>query len=154
MYSEAALDTDPEFIKLMTKITRKNSQLKTSGMTLDDREILEERLGFTLSDAPEDTNGTSVTVWRKKKARKAYKTIQDANADLFFTVILAITPTECSKPVFKKVKESLLSLKSYENYRLNMDFEEKHCFEVIAAEQGFMNNHRYLSFMNSLFPQG
>jgi hypothetical protein len=66
---------------------------------------------------------------------------------------LAVTPTECAIPAFKEVKESLICSKSYENYQLNLDFAEKHFFESMAAEQSFNNNHHYINFINSLFPQ-
>jgi len=152
--SEAGLNLGPEVDKFMAKIIRKSGQLKSSGLTLDDRENLKERLRFTWTEAPDDNLATAVTAWRKTTARKAYRAIQDASDHLFLAVILAITPTECSKPSFKKVKELLLSLKSYEVYQTNMDFEEKHHFESTAAEQGFINNRRYLDFMNAIFPQG
>jgi hypothetical protein len=153
MPSEAALNPDSEFGKIiMAKIVRKTSQLKKDGMTLDDRKNLKERLAFTWRDAP-DNKAKDVTAWRKKTARQAYADIQDASNHLFLIVILTITPTECSKPGFKEVKQSLLSLKSYEDYRVNMDFEEKHFFESIAAERSFISNYRYLNFMTTLFPQ-
>ncbi|KAH6667399.1 hypothetical protein B0J14DRAFT_658850 [Halenospora varia] len=139
--------------RIMGKIIRKTSQLKTTGMIPDDRENLKERLRFAWSEAHDDKEATSVTAWRKKKARKSYTDIQDANNHLFLAVILAITPTECSTPAFKTIKDSLISLKSYEDYRLNVDFTEKHFFESTAAEQSFISNHRYLNFMNSIFPQ-
>lgn len=138
----------------MAKIIRKSGQLKSSRMTLDDRENLKERFRFTWTEAPDDAIATAVTAWRKTTACKAYQDIQDASDHLFLAVILAITPTKCSKPVFKKVKESFLSLKSYKIYQINLDFKEKHRFESTAVEQGFINNRRYLSFMNALFPQG
>jgi hypothetical protein len=95
-----------------------------------------------------------VTTWRKKKARKSYTDIQDVSNQLFLVIILAITPTECAKPVFNRVKETLLFSKSYDTYRVKLDVAEKHFFESTAAERKFISNHRYLAFMDSLFPQG
>jgi len=149
-----APNLDTQFDKILSKIVRKTSQLKTIGMLPNDRENLKERLGFAWSDAPNNKEATNVTTWRKKRARKSYTDIQDANNHLFLVVILATTPTECSTPIFKEVKESLISLKSYENYRVNVDFAEKHFFESTAAEQGFISHHRYINLINSLFPQG
>lgn len=143
-----------EFDGITAKITQTASRLNTTGITPDDREILKERLRFAWSEDSSTKGATAVTTWRKKTARKSYTDIQDASNHLFLVVILAITPTECSKPVFKKVKETLLSLKSYEIYRMKLDFPEKHFFESTAAEQKFISNHRYLDFMNCLFPQG
>jgi len=49
--------------------------------------------------------------------------------------------------------DSLVSLASYEDYKLHIPFIEKVLFESTAAEQGFIGNSRYLSFLNSIFPQ-
>lgn len=149
----ATLHLDTEVRRIMGKIVRKTNQLKRTGMLPNDREHLKERLRFAWTD-PNSKKTTSVTAWRKKKARKAYTDLQDANNHLFLVVILAVTPTECAIPAFKEVKESLICSKSYENYQLNVDFAEKHFFESMAAEQSFNNNHQYINFINSLFPQG
>jgi hypothetical protein len=148
------LRLDTEARRIMGKIARKTNQLKRTGMLPSDREHLKERLRFAWTDIHNSKETTSVTAWRKKKARKAYTDLQDANNHLFLVVILAVTPTECAIPAFKEVKESLICSKSYENYQLNLDFAEKHFFESMAAEQSFNNNHHYINFINSLFPQG
>jgi len=80
-----------------------------------------------------------------------YTDIQDASNYLFLVVILTFTPTECTAASFKRVRDTLVSLQSYDNYQL--DIAEKNFFQATATEQGFISNSRYLSFMNILFPQ-
>jgi hypothetical protein len=152
--SSAAAILDQEVDRTMTKISRKTGQLKSTGITSDDHENLKDRLKFVWDESPNDREATSVTKWRKAKARKAYADIQDASNHLFLAVLLAISPTECAKPSFKRVRDSLVALRSYADYQLDIDPAEKHFFDSTAAEQGFSSNDRYLSFINSLFPTG
>ncbi len=144
--------------KSLSKINGKALQLKTGGgLTLGDQEILKNnhRLEFIWGEHNENstTQETPVTTWRQARARRAYRAIQDANGHLFLAVALAITPTECAKTSFENTLDYLTKLESYEPYHLELNSAAKRFFESTAAEQGFAGNHRYLTFMQSLFPQ-
>lgn len=148
-----AQNANSETDKFLTKINDKVRQLKTNGLTRGDQEILRNgRLSFVWGES--DANSTiPVTLWRQARARRAYGEIQNANNHLFLAVALAITPTECGKTGFDNVLICIASVESYEPYRLNLDSTAKRFFESLAAEQGFTVDHRYLSFMQSIFPQ-
>ena len=127
--------------------------MKTSGLTRGDQEVLRDgRLSFIWCET-DASSTTSVTKWRQARARRAYSEIQNANDHLFLAVALAITPTECGKTGFNNILDCIASIENYEPYRLNLDSTAKRFFEAIAAEQGFAVSNRYLSFVQSLFPQ-
>jgi len=150
LISDAAID------KSLTKINEKVRQLKRDGITRGDQEILKNRrLSFTWGELNEDSNiqTTSVTTWRQSRARRAYTAVQDASDHLFLAVVLVISPTECAKTSFEDILNYLIGLETYEPYHLDLSSAAKRFFESTAAEQGFSSNHRYLSFMQSLFPQ-
>jgi hypothetical protein len=135
-------------------IRNKVISLKSHGLSIQDRKILKDdrRLLFAwIDDAPAD-HETSVTKWRRTRARKAYGTIQDANEHLFLAVILSITPTQCAKKKFDQVLECLIRL-DYEEFYFTLGSETKSFLESIAVEQGFAANRRYLAFIKSLFPR-
>lgn len=143
-------DTDTQ--KILTKINEKAGQLKASGLAREDQDILRNgRLSFIWCETDENT--VSVTIWRRARARRAYGKIQDASDHLFLAVALALTPTECSRTGFDRVLDCISGVENFEPYRLNLDFMAKRFFEGIAAQQGFAMNHRYLTFMQTLFPQ-
>ncbi|GJP97035.1 hypothetical protein AnigIFM60653_002359 [Aspergillus niger] len=135
-------------------IRNKASSLKSHGLSIEDRKVLKEdrRLVFSWTEETSNDRETSVTKWRRTRARTAYRTIQDANEHLFLAVILSITPTQCAQKKFDKVLEQLIRL-NYEEFYFTLDPETKSFLETIAAEQGFAGNRRYLAFMKSLFPR-
>ncbi|KAL2816401.1 hypothetical protein BDW59DRAFT_175782 [Aspergillus cavernicola] len=137
------------------KIKSKVASLKTHGLNLEDQKALKEdrRLFFVWDEETRATSESSVTKWRKSRARTAYRKIQAANEHLFLAVVLSITPTQCCKTDFDKVLESLICLKNYEEFYFILSPETQRFFESIAAEQGFAGNHRYLGFMKHVFPQ-
>jgi hypothetical protein len=151
----AALSSNTQIRKFLTRIDEKVGQLKTNGMTRSDRELLKShRLNFTWGEITEESDNQNATTWRKGRARRTYAEIQDANDDLFLAVLLAIPPTECAKTSFDKVLEYLVRLENYGPYRLSLSSTTKNFFESMAAEQGFASSHRYLTFMQAMFPQG
>jgi hypothetical protein len=149
---ETLLEPDP-FAIMVAKINSKSDQLKTSGMTDDDRKILDKRLSMVWGEPPKGAKKTKLSIWRWNTARQTYERIQDRSAHLFLAVILAISPTDCVTTVFKKVREYLISLLSYQYYLLEINPAEKRFFESVAAEHKFMNANRYVNFMNDMFPQ-
>jgi hypothetical protein len=148
---ETPLEPDP-FTIMVAKINSKSDQLKSSGMTDDDRKILDKRLSMVWGEPPSGAK-TKLSIWRWNRARQTYERIQDRSAYLFLAVILAISPTDCVTTVFKRVWEYLISLPSYRYYLLEINPAEKRFFESVAAEHGFMNANRYVNFMNDMFPQ-
>ncbi|KAF1973457.1 hypothetical protein BU23DRAFT_370969, partial [Bimuria novae-zelandiae CBS 107.79] len=132
-------------------IDAKLKQLKTNGLTLGDQEALKKnRLKLVWGDAPE---GQGNTIWRKRRAHRAYSQVQHANEHVFLATVLAITPTECAKPSFDKVLEHLVRLGSYKPGYLNLGPRAQEFFESVAVQQGFSGSLGYLDFMKALFPQ-
>jgi hypothetical protein len=68
--------------------------------------------------------------------------------------MLVIPPTEIIKRSFDAVLDHLLSFKTFEKFHFHLNTIAKVFFELTAIEQGFINSHRYLTFIKSLFPQG
>jgi len=153
MPSEAS---NAQINKFLTKIDEKSLQLKTTGTTRGDLEILKNsRLNLIWGEPNEqsDRQDVSATTWRRNRARRVYLEVQAVDNHLFLAFALVIPPTVCAKTSFNDVMEHLTRLESYESYRLNLSPAIKKIFESIAAEQGFTSSRHYLSFMQTLFPQ-
>jgi hypothetical protein len=143
----------PNAAKVIDKINDKVMLLKTSGLITGDRDVLKNRrLRFVWEESNENDT-RPVTPWRHSRARSAYRRIQDVSNHLFLAVVLAITPTECGKTSFDEVLEYLGGLKDYKPYHFNLNSPAKIFFKEIAAEQEFAGKHRYVNFMQSLFPE-
>ena len=139
--------------QIRSQIQAKVGELHQDGLTYKDQQTLKNRLDFIWSDELKEEYRPT-TAWRHKEARRVYREIQDADAHLFLAVVLVITPTECVKPVVKDTLTSLTELDNYELYHFNLDLSAKRFFDSVAAEQGFTSNHRFSSFIQSLFPHG
>lgn len=137
--------------QIRSQIQVKVGELQQAGLTHKDQQTLNNRLNFIWSDGLKECRPT--TAWRHKEARRIYREIQDADAHLFLAVVLVITPTECVKPFVKDTLTSLTELDDYELYHFNLDLSAKRFFDSVAAEQGFTSNHRFSSFIQSLFPR-
>ncbi|KAF1809590.1 hypothetical protein P152DRAFT_153642 [Eremomyces bilateralis CBS 781.70] len=137
--------------KFINKINKKVTQLKINDLTRGDQDLLRNRLKIVWAE-PNDHDG-SATKWRKARAHRAYKEIQDESDHLLLVVVLVIAPTEIAKTSFDVVLDYLLRLETYNPYRLQLSAGTKRFFESMAAEQGFASNRRYLSLIQSLFPQ-
>lgn len=122
----AALRSDIQINKYLTKIDEKVGQLKMNGMMRRDRGLLKNhRLNFIWGEPAEEPDSQNA---------RTYAEIQDANEDLFLAVILVIPPTECAKASFDNVLEYLVRLDNYRSYRLNLSLTTKMFFEATAAE--------------------
>lgn len=153
MSSEAS---NAQINKFFTKIDEKSLQLKTTGTTRSDLEILKNsRLNLIWGEPNEqsDRQDVSATTWRRNRARRVYLEVQAVDNHLFLAFALVIPPTVCAKTSFNDVMEHLIRLESYESYRLNLSPAIKKIFDSIAAEQGFTSSRHYLSFMQALFPR-
>lgn len=142
---------------LINKINVKVTHLKQSGLSWEDQETLKKqrRLCFIWEEPeePREQSRTSVTKWRRSRARHAYREIQDASNHLFLAAVLVVTPTECGKTSFQRVLDRLVGLESYDQYHFHVSSVAQKFLESTAAEQGFAQNRYYLDFMQSLFPR-
>jgi len=153
------MSSDAETNKFLIKINEKSEQLRTNGLTRDDQEVLKSnrrerelsRLELIWCEEL-DSQDPTATIWRRSRARQLYREIQDADEHLFLAFVLAISPTECIKKSFGNTMEYLGRLENYEQYRLKLGQAAKGFFESTAAGHGFASSHRYLNFMNALFP--
>ncbi|OBT57889.1 hypothetical protein VE04_02109 [Pseudogymnoascus sp. 24MN13] len=151
------MTSDAQINKFLTKIDEKSKQLRINDMTRVDQELLKNRrLDLIWGDLiveKADSQDAQLRTWRKSRARRVYREIQDTSDHLFLAFVLAIPPTECVKKSFDNVMEYLIRLESYEPYRLNLNPAAKSFFESTAAEKGFSRCPYYLSFMQALFPK-
>jgi hypothetical protein len=149
------ISSDARTEGILKMIDAKVRRLKTYGLTLGDQEILKrDRLSFVWDDSNEASEGKGSTIWRRTRARRAYRTVQNTSEHLFLAAILVVPPTECAKTSFDDVLDNLVRLQSYEPYFLNLGPAAKSFFGSTAAEQGYSGSRGYLSFMKALFPQG
>ncbi|KAE8162677.1 hypothetical protein BDV40DRAFT_264835 [Aspergillus tamarii] len=154
MLPEAKIHNDLE--STVKIVNAKVQQLRTTGLTRGDWDALKNgRLWLIWGDHDETTRTSkiSVTVWRRTRARNAYREIQDASNHLFLAVALSVTPTSCGKTTFRPILDYLTSLSNYESFSFLLSSSAKAIFETTAVEQGFSGNHRYLDFMQKVFPQ-
>lgn len=139
--------------RFINKINEKVRLLKKGDLNAEDRKVLKTgRLCFVWEESLGSCEVT-VTTWRKSRARRSYREIQEVSSHLFLAVLLVITPTDCGKTSFEPTLNYLTSLKNYENYHYDLNSAAQKFIESTAAEQGFAGNHRYLDFMQSLFPE-
>jgi hypothetical protein len=145
--------SDAQTDRVLSQINEKLMQLK-NGIGYGDRSVLKTRLQITWGEANEDHSVPAATAWRKSRAREIYTEIGKASEHLFLPVILAITPTDCTKQSINNTLDHLLRIENYEPFHVNLGPAAKKFLETIAIEQGFSGNSGYLKFMRALFPQG
>ncbi|KAF4228718.1 hypothetical protein CNMCM6805_001901 [Aspergillus fumigatiaffinis] len=139
--------------RFINKINEKIRLLKKGELNTEDRKVLKKgRLCFVWEESL-GSSEVAVTTWRKSRARRSYKEIQEVSSHLFLAVLLVVTPTDCGKTSFESTLNYLTSLENYENYHYDLNPAAQKFFESTAAEQGFASNHHYLDFMQCLFPK-
>lgn len=152
MKRKRAQPTQKACQKIRTDIDNKIAQLQSpEGLTIDDQEILKERLAFLWGE-PEEPDVPS-TRSRHNRARAMYKMVQDASTHLFLAVLLAVPPTIAISPEFQSVFNQLLGLESYDMFRFQLDAKAQRFFATIAAEQGFTMKQSYKSLLDAMFSE-
>ncbi|OQE29259.1 hypothetical protein PENFLA_c004G01909 [Penicillium flavigenum] len=138
---------------MINNIHNKVSLLKTDGLTNRDQKTLKNnRLSFIWGE-PRPSSESSVTTWRKSRARRAYEEIQDVSYHLFIAVAIEVPPTECGRISFEAILDYILQQEGYEQYNFNLGPTARRFFDSTAAEQSFSGGRRYISFIRSLFPK-
>jgi hypothetical protein len=141
--------------ELIRKVDCKADQLLQvhNGINSRDCDNIKARLSFAWGEESRNKEVTAVTAWRYTSARTAYLQVQDINNHLLLPFILAVPPTTSSTPA---IKEVLLTLQTdwYKSYCLILGREWKRELQAMALECGFATKSRYLTFMQSLFPEG
>ncbi|KAF2752487.1 hypothetical protein EJ05DRAFT_321124 [Pseudovirgaria hyperparasitica] len=135
---------------ILLRLEEKAKQISSSGLTRKDQILL--RSGRLQLAWGEVTSKSSVSLWRKKRARQLYNEIQSMSPSLGFVVLICVTPTECAQKSFDHVMQILSRLDHYETFRLKLDSIAKRFLESTAAEQGFTSNKLFFDFMKSMFP--
>lgn len=143
--------------RFILKIEDKSKQLQENGLSRSDQELLKDhrRLEAVWGESARQPDGdnSAATTWRKDRARRVYREVQDADHHLFLAFVLAIPPTECCKKSFNETMEYLDRLDNYEPYRLELQPVAKRFFDSTAASQGFASSRRYIEFIQAVFPQ-
>ncbi|OQE79456.1 hypothetical protein PENNAL_c0051G08984 [Penicillium nalgiovense] len=126
---------------MIHKIHNRVSLLKTDGLTNRDQKTWKNnRLSFIWGE-PWPSSESSVTTWRKSRARRAYEEIQVVSYHLFLAVAIEVPPTECGRTSFEAILDYILQQEDYEQYNFNLGpatrkflrLESRVLLEVVAT---------------------
>jgi hypothetical protein len=80
------MSSDAQANKFLSKIKEKSKQLRENGLTRDDQDLLKDhhRLEIIWGESTNqpDVEDSTATIWRKSRARRVYREIQDADNHL------------------------------------------------------------------------
>lgn len=139
--------------EMIDRIDKKCEQLLTS-KKISERDVksLRARLSFVWCAENRSQEVSLVTSWRDTIAREVYSDVQEINNHLLLPFILAVPPTACSTPAFRKVMQ-ILQHRRYKTYRLELSLDWKETLESIAIYCDIGSHVNYQKLMQSLFPQ-